>query len=511
MFESNKVEGGILFKSKGGAAYALRKNVVVTNSTFKDKYASCYGGAIFSAGDTIIKDDQNSRSFFINNVADDYDGGAIYCEKNANINNAIFSNNKAYIDGGAIFCCDNAYVTHCLFDSNRAEGSIIYQCEGGAIHCKDDLTVDNCTFKNNFAQDYGGAIYADTVALKATPSYFELNTACDNQGGAIWTNKFREDVKYATFINNNAGQGANDDDGAIYIDDENWITFSQCVFVTNHCGDEGGAIYLDSQYSHLTLKNNIFLGNTAANEGQIVFNKGYYDAVTDNWWGDNLPNQYNDLLVEWKATIFQSNVHHADSHPVYLKLKLIPGVCNAGESVWAQACFYHYNDGSLCNGEMNTEYISLIPTPNISFYNRVDHGYYVNTRALAQEPGTYSITANLFGQFSSATLTVNQKTLFESSNNKNNPDIVSYEKDDKEIVSNLLTRVVAEYNMLTGGSDLQYEDSNTSINNESNTNSSSIKSINQPKTVLSNNNIYLILFVILLIALAGYGIKKYRG
>ena len=74
-------------------------------------------------------------------------------------------------------------------------------------------------------------------------------------------------MKYGIFINNNVR--SNDEGGAIYINKENRITFSQCVFVNNHCGNKGGAIYLDSSSSHLTLVNNIFASNSAK-EGDCI-------------------------------------------------------------------------------------------------------------------------------------------------------------------------------------------------------------------------------------------------
>ena len=115
----------------------------------------------------------------------------------------------------------------------------------------------------------------------------------------------------AFFINNNVK--SNDDGGAIYINEENTVTFSHCLFEGNHCGDEGGAIYLDSRKSHLTLKNNNFINNGAGDEGQCVFNKGYYNEITDNFWNDMNPSTENDQLVEWKQ--WGENIKHADKNP----------------------------------------------------------------------------------------------------------------------------------------------------------------------------------------------------
>ena len=103
-------------------------------------------------------------------------------------------------------------------------------------------------------------------------------------------------------------------------------------------------------------------------------------------------------MVEWKVWPW-SNIRHVDSNPVYLYLNLFDDVCNVGDSVWAQACFYHSNDGSWCDGVMYTDLISF-PTTTVDciFYNRVDHEFYIDTLLTPQKSGTYVITANLFGQ-----------------------------------------------------------------------------------------------------------------
>jgi len=315
LFDSNKAKGAKVSQCEGGAIYCI-DNLTVDNSTFKNNYAGDYGGAAYAKKINVNNNQDSNQlynSFFINNKAGDNDGGALYSKENSNVKNAIFTGNNAFEDGGAIFCCDNAYITNCLLDSNKAKGATVSQCEGGAIYCKDDLTVDNSTFKNNYAGDYGGAIYADTLDLKPG-CIFDNNTAYDNQGGAIWVNKFREDVKYATFINNKAG--AKDDGGAIYINKENHVTFSHCTFKGNYAGDEGGAIYLDSTSSELTLKDNSFIDNFAGAEGLDVFNKGTYRTIEHNWWGTASPDFSRGQLVEWRFLPWKSNLKHFDSNPL---------------------------------------------------------------------------------------------------------------------------------------------------------------------------------------------------
>ena len=144
-------------------------------------------------------------------------------------------------------------------------------------------------------------------------SYFVGNFAEDNQGGAIYTNKFNTDVISGIFIGN---QAKDDDGGAIYINKENHLTFSRCTFKDNYAADEGGAIYVDSSSSVITLKYyNSFINNHAGDEGQAVFNKGKYGEIKSNWWGIVSPDFSEDLLVEWKAACF--NEMHEDSNPLY--------------------------------------------------------------------------------------------------------------------------------------------------------------------------------------------------
>nr|WP_255354684.1 hypothetical protein [Methanobrevibacter sp. YE315] len=93
-------------------------------------------------------------------------------------------------------------------------------------------------------------MHAKTASLWGPASYFENNVAYKFQGGAIYTESFKEDIKSGIFIGNKAGEGAktSDDGGAIYISDEKMdvLSISGCVFLNNHCTDEGGAIYVDT-------------------------------------------------------------------------------------------------------------------------------------------------------------------------------------------------------------------------------------------------------------------------
>ena len=272
---------------------------------------------------------------------DDCSGGAINALKadSLTLNNVTFLNNHARLSGGAVITSEPLNIVNCTFISNRVNGekngyggwggavyghsttinikNSIFQnnyanSEGGAIFTPNndnsDIIIDNSTFLNNYANWMGGAIYGFSVTWIDSPSYFIGNQG--NDGGAIYTRKFNTDVKYGVFINNTC-KSSSCDGGAIYIFSKNYVTFSQCYFENNHCGDEGGAIYLDSYYSHLSLRNNVFINNSAGSKGQIVYNCGNYDEIKNNWYGTNK----TDFKDKFKECHWYGDEDHVDSNP----------------------------------------------------------------------------------------------------------------------------------------------------------------------------------------------------
>ena len=499
LFESNVADGSV-YESYGGAIHTTT-DVDVNNCTFENNSAGDYGGAI-SAANAYVNNEQDAgqpyNSFFINNKAGDNDGGAIYVSNEKwsvydslfRVKNAVFKDNQAYEDGGAIFCDDKGEVAHCSFESNKANGAKYAQCEGGAIYCKNQLTVDNSIFDNNYAYDYGGAIYADNLAIRPY-SYFDGNTAYDNHGGAIYTNKFTEDVKFVSFINNKAGEGSYDDGGAIYINGENHITFSQCVFAYNHCKGRGGAIFLDSSSSHLTLKNNIFSSNTADMDIQAVYNWGYYDAVNENFWAGINPSTSNTQLVEGKSV--QSSIKHVDSNPLNLGLRLSKKTCKVNNQLWATADFSH-NDGSQCFNKMFVGFITFVPTENISFSTRYDYDNSVIITLTPEKEGTYNITADLFGYNVSCELYVTFDSPFADLDDDTSPISDNNGNYDNYYGTGAVNEVLTSDLLSNQG------ENSTSVTNQSHSNSTA-KSISQPDTAKSINSNTIILALVLVIAL----------
>ena len=305
---------------RGGAIFARDRienkpvYVKIIDSSFIENCCEYDGGAVCVRGNLDIL----NSSFKHNAVSEDA-GGAIFCDSYANVDSyttvvdSTFIYNNAIDDGGAIHSNQDMTVIRSVFENNNIIG---VNSEGGAIKSTEDVKIENSTFRNNHAPVSGGAIYADTITWVESPSYFIGNSA-NKKGGAIYTNKFKTNVKYGVFINN---KGVYDDDGgAIYINKENHLTFSQCYFENNHCGDEGGAIYLDSTSSTLILEYNIFVDNWAGDKGNIVYNKGKYNKIHNNWYGNNTFDFSNELV---EYNFWGSDKNHKDDEQVLVELSL---------------------------------------------------------------------------------------------------------------------------------------------------------------------------------------------
>lgn len=348
IFENNTADGPGIQQCRGGAIYCPEGVVEVNNSTFIGNCAHDYGGAIY-ANKIYINNNQESgkdfNSFFINNVAKDNDGGALYSLSEIYVKNTLLFNNSAHEDGGAIFCdADGTHLTHCLFNSNKAEGAKYNDCDGGAVYCKykpvkmNDLIINNCIFINNFATDYGGAIYAVNVYVNNNQgsgenfkSFFINNTAKNDDGGAICTvsivcyvvifnSEFSDnnagdyggairstdiDVINSTFTNNNAQGGTfarlvQGGGGALY---GGHVEITNSQFKNNHADDSGGAIH--STNTLLLKGENLFLNNKCENHGGAIYT-------------GTIKSRHGDHSIDVENVTFTSNHAGNDGGAIYI-------------------------------------------------------------------------------------------------------------------------------------------------------------------------------------------------
>ena len=249
LFEFNKASSEIhrwFLMPRGGAIYCngTNTNNYINNSIFKNNHADERGGAIYSALSGNLK---NLHSL--------------------NVFNSTFLDNQAKFSGGAI-CGDIVNIVNSTFNSNECTytsllGRWATGQGGGAVNAM-RVTIDSSEFDNNCVGLAGGAIHSTYIKFKGE-NIFRSNTA-GSQGGAIHTVSIEGDVKGVTFASNFAKY----DGGAISIFGEYDGTFSNCIFDKNRANGMGGAIYVDSHSSDITLTHNIFTENMAA-----IGNSGY--------------------------------------------------------------------------------------------------------------------------------------------------------------------------------------------------------------------------------------------
>jgi len=185
------------------------------------------------------------------------------CFKLINSGNIDIQNSRFYYNfagyGGAIYC-DGALP---YFVNNIVENSIAAY-SGGAIYLEncDSAIISNNSFIQNLALQ-GGAIYATASNLDLRENNFSYNLTRSGQisaGGAIYLWESSALIENNIFENNISGK----DGGAIYIED-NYTTPQRIAnnhFVENQSAENGGSINI-STTSNMEIINNLFVDSQA--------------------------------------------------------------------------------------------------------------------------------------------------------------------------------------------------------------------------------------------------------
>ena len=359
VFELNTAKG------KGGAIQTEYIQFSGKN-TFTNNSAKDHGGAVYT--DTIGS--TNSNLIFDGNHADSDFGGAIYINKKSGdvrFYSSVFKNNHANAgDGGAVHSDSGSttlFFTNCTFTSNYANGGKEKRY-GGAVRSKGGINVDNCTFKDNWAENFGGAIYTETVG----------------------------EIKNSVFISNQVKNGGTRNGGAIYVNTACTMTISGNYFEKNGGqASRGGAIYTDSINAHLKLTNNAFIDNSAGDQGRSVFNSGYYDDISNNWWGSNGAGTGNQLKEYHRIG---SNSDKGDSRPLsvsiaadkdaYSGVKTTIKVSFTGPVTYYVLDTVKYSSnkkGEFITKKINPDNLELIYVPNETGIHKID--FTINSQKLS--------------------------------------------------------------------------------------------------------------------------------
>ena len=145
---------GAFFNCHGGAVYADKANVSLSNCIIDSCYSEDNGGAIYLNNGSMRID--NVR--FTGNHCLDFGGAVFVSGGSLRVFRSRFSTNEAKRDGGAVYVDSNngAQFRDCVFNKNKSYGS------GGAIYVNGDRTflIDTDVIANS-AAGYGGGVFVD--------------------------------------------------------------------------------------------------------------------------------------------------------------------------------------------------------------------------------------------------------------------------------------------------------------------------------------------------------------
>ena len=240
------------------------------------------------------------------------------------VNDSVFTNNEAG-EGAAIWMDnDSSLITHDnLFQGNVAEdGGAIWFGNGTEGSLFGDTFIDNhaeseCGWE---CSPEGGAIHMDgwlsAGLLSVEGATFSGNTS-DEDGGAIFANEVDiATITNCTFTDNHAiGESDTTEGGAVYFQGSGSLTVVRSRFTGNSAYEDGGAIDLDSgddgASGHLTLLNSTFVNNHASGDaganGGAVEGPGYTIEVSGSTFTGNIADDDGGAIYAETATFTGSS------------------------------------------------------------------------------------------------------------------------------------------------------------------------------------------------------------
>ncbi len=334
----------------GGGAY-LGTNSSVQDCSFIENIASskaspARGGGLYLGDGSNIADCE-----FLDNLCestglyggDDLGGGAIYCHQYCSIERSSFSRNAARftghpantgefserIGGGGVSCY--GYLTiedSCSFEDNSVvmQDVPVYRSGGGAILYRGDdgghFDIAQTVFAGNivrlegdrpYASIGGGAIHRydggstsldiQNCTLNGNGFFAPPTASTSSGGGAVWMNGQQPSFTTCTFTDNFTESSDTTIDrffhgGAIYASAPQTKVID-CQFLGNHCGGDGGGVYLGSN-NDIEITSSTFIGNGAYQgpAGAVRMPNESTDSITACSACSNAPSNFGNAAVD---------------------------------------------------------------------------------------------------------------------------------------------------------------------------------------------------------------------
>lgn len=281
-FDGNTAKkGGAIYATSSGIDEGADSTSLIFNgvATFKNNQASEEGGAIYLTSQGLLT--FNASSEFTSNSSTAKTGGAIYVVSEGTVlkfnATSTFSKNSANTKGGAIYATTgsttvfNANVT---FTENTAkeDGGAFYITKATVKHDAGYETV-KLSFMSNTADKGGGALFI-TESSNVTLGNLEfISNSAKQNGGAMYVYTVKDEdltentvptsVNIGTITaTGNCSTGTKYYGGFLYISGIARMTVGN-VTATNNTAPKGGAIYITTTDTSLTINGGSFSGNTA--------------------------------------------------------------------------------------------------------------------------------------------------------------------------------------------------------------------------------------------------------
>ena len=304
------------YASSHSGAIANSGYLVVDNTTFDSNYAKTWAGAIHTAAyaNTTIYD-----STFCDNLAD-WNGGALYTYSNLQIYNCNFTGNNCTTNngGGAIGACKvttepNIYVTGSRFVNNintctQIGGSSTTGVgRGGAISIMDDGTLK--AYNNKFIGNdavIGTAICAISQGSYGSPDVEIVGNNFTNQTSSIGSDLLIISlsnshylVENNTYSNNNISVGK----FRLDIDDNNGLVTVNITLRLKHAEDYDSDIVTKSGFD-------VYVDN--------VYNKTVYDTTFTLNFADSVNHNVKVVPLCLAGVSASKNINDANYNTIYV-------------------------------------------------------------------------------------------------------------------------------------------------------------------------------------------------
>lgn len=393
----------------------------VTNSTFKDNYATTYGGVFYNYGYSGTVNLTVSNSSFIHNYISGTTGygGAIYSRlATVDIENSYFTKNTAKYGACMYSLTGVATINNSTFIDNTATnyysafgGAVVnYSGSANAIEYDSTLTITNSTFTNNTATStatsalaataYGGAA-GNTAAASSTGlakailtvnnSSFSGNKTFSSAPGDLTTTMSRA---LGGAICNSVAESStgptNNTTNINYCSFTNNSTTAVGTASSNYVYGYGGAVY--NIGGTINVLNSSFTNNSASTEGGAIYSKtGTLNIVANNGG----------------ITSFSGNTANGVSEAVYLdsnsNMNLNAGSNSAvifNDKISSVAMANSININKAGDGAAGNPLVGAPTNGNVVFNNTVSNStinMYNGVMTLGQDNFINSNNLNIYG------------------------------------------------------------------------------------------------------------------